>query len=135
MSESPPPRQTSFGTILWEGSYRATMTALVLLPWDGGGTTVCKRADDGTLYGCRDVTSGASHDGIVKAWNDTAVADGLTVEDLRNGREPTADEIAGMRWWNALTEAERSKWLSVAGTAVAADAWAAFKSVRERGDG
>lgn len=42
-------------------------------------------------------------------------------------REPTADEAAGIAWWNALTEAERAKWLAETGTAVPADAWAAYK--------
>jgi hypothetical protein len=30
-------------------------------------------------------------------------------------REPTADEAAGMEWWNSLTEAERAKALEAAG--------------------
>ena len=41
---------------------------------------------------------------------------------------PTPDEIAGMAWWNLLTEQERSRWMSRAGdTGRAADAWAVFK--------
>lgn len=39
----------------------------------------------------------------------------------------TADEKAGMEWWNSLTPIARSYWLSTAGSAVAADAWKAFK--------
>jgi hypothetical protein len=42
-------------------------------------------------------------------------------------RPPTPDEVDGMVWWNSLTEVERAHWLDVAGSAVAADAWAAFK--------
>ncbi len=42
-------------------------------------------------------------------------------------RNPTPDEFAGIAWWNALTEAERAKWLAQAGTAVPADAWAEYK--------
>lgn len=49
-------------------------------------------------------------------------------------RRPTADELAGMQWWNSMTEAERAKALEAAGwssggtwTPSAADAWAAHK--------
>jgi hypothetical protein len=49
-------------------------------------------------------------------------------------RQPTADEVAGMEWWNAMTEAERASALEAAGwksggssTPSAADAWAAHK--------
>lgn len=42
-------------------------------------------------------------------------------------RNPTADEIAGMQWWNSLTEAVRSDWLARADSAVPAEAWAAYK--------
>ncbi|RWC69652.1 MAG: hypothetical protein EOS71_27635 [Mesorhizobium sp.] len=42
-------------------------------------------------------------------------------------RNPTADEIAGMQWWNSLTEAERANWLARADSAVPAEAWAAYK--------
>jgi hypothetical protein len=37
------------------------------------------------------------------------------------------DETAGMEWWNSLGEGARAYWLDRAGTAVAADAWAAYK--------
>jgi len=44
------------------------------------------------------------------------------------GRNPTADEQAGMQWWNSLDEHARRKWMRAAGdTGVAADAWTAFK--------
>lgn len=49
-------------------------------------------------------------------------------------RQPTADEIAGMHWWNSMTDAERAKALELAGwksggswTPSAADAWTAHK--------
>lgn len=43
-------------------------------------------------------------------------------------REPTADERAGIAWWNALDEADRLQWMQQAGdTGRAADAWAAYK--------
>lgn len=48
---------------------------------------------------------------------------------------PTADEIAGMDWWNSLTEAARAQALKAAGWTSggswipsAADAWASHKS-------
>jgi hypothetical protein len=50
------------------------------------------------------------------------------------GPEPTADERAGIEWWNALTEAERAQALRAAGwrsdgkyTPSAADAWVHHK--------
>jgi len=52
-------------------------------------------------------------------------------------RPPTADERAGMEWWNSMTEAERAEALEAAGwrsggtwntwTPSAADAWAQHK--------
>ena len=42
--------------------------------------------------------------------------------------EPTADESAGMDWWNSIDEAERAYWLAEAGSAVPADAWATYQS-------
>jgi len=51
-------------------------------------------------------------------------------------REPTADDLAGMKWWNDMTEAERAKTLADAGwksgaawTPSAADAWAHHKKI------
>jgi hypothetical protein len=37
------------------------------------------------------------------------------------------DVEAGMDWWNGLSRLERAYWLGVADSAVAADAWKAFK--------
>jgi hypothetical protein len=52
-------------------------------------------------------------------------------------KEPTIDERAGMRWWNSLSEQERSQALVAAGwkagaawTPSAADAWAYHKKSR-----
>ncbi|MDP9017657.1 MAG: hypothetical protein M3N19_05000 [Candidatus Eremiobacteraeota bacterium] len=49
-------------------------------------------------------------------------------------QQPTADEIAGMQWWNSLTDNERAKALKDAGwkaggswTPSAADAWVTHK--------
>ncbi|GMV27859.1 MAG: hypothetical protein AMXMBFR58_38900 [Phycisphaerae bacterium] len=39
----------------------------------------------------------------------------------------TDDEAKGIDWWNALTESERGGWLRIAGSAVPADAWEAYK--------
>lgn len=47
---------------------------------------------------------------------------------LELDRQPSADEHAGMTWWNSLTTAERQRWMRAAGdTGIAADAWSAFK--------
>ncbi|MCF6120508.1 hypothetical protein L2449_27160 [Mesorhizobium muleiense] len=49
-------------------------------------------------------------------------------------REPTADERAGIEWWNALDEAGRRDWMQRAGnTGRAADAWEAFKQANDVG--
>ncbi|MER8753310.1 hypothetical protein NKH57_29495 [Mesorhizobium sp. M1050] len=45
----------------------------------------------------------------------------------KDDRQPTPDETAGMVWWNSLDEADRAAWLARAGSAVAADAWMAYK--------
>ena len=52
-----------------------------------------------------------------------------SIEGMKNehDREPTPDETAGMVWWNSLAEADRAAWLARAGSAVPADAWAAYK--------
>ncbi len=50
----------------------------------------------------------------------------VTRPDLH--RLPTADEIAGIAWWNNLKPEERARWLTTAGHACSvADAWAAYK--------
>lgn len=43
-------------------------------------------------------------------------------------REPTADERAGMAWWNAMSEHARREWLRKARSAVPAEAWAAYRA-------
>lgn len=41
---------------------------------------------------------------------------------------PTDDELAGMEWWNALSEYERRRWMKFAGdTGRVADAWNEWK--------
>lgn len=61
--------------------------ALVLLDWEDGGTTVAKLGEDGKLYGCRDVSAGPKHDGIVAAWKETS---DIPVEDRRGkGADPS----------------------------------------------
>ncbi len=42
--------------------------------------------------------------------------------------EPTADELAGMAWWNGLDKSERAYWLAEARSAVPAEAWATYQS-------
>ena len=46
-------------------------------------------------------------------------------------RKPTADDIAGMAWWNSLTEQRRAYWLSVARTSSPRQAWDYYKLCRE----
>ncbi|MDD2859563.1 MAG: hypothetical protein PHT60_15505 [Acidiphilium sp.] len=47
-------------------------------------------------------------------------------------REPTADERAGMEWWNGLDEVARRFWMQQAGnTGRAVDAWDAYKRARD----
>ena len=50
-------------------------------------------------------------------------------DDIDFGAEPhgEADDVTGMHWWNALTEAERAYWLRRADSAKPVDAWEAFK--------
>lgn len=43
------------------------------------------------------------------------------------GREPTADDLAGVEWWNSLSEPRRADWLRLAVSTKPADAWAEFK--------
>jgi hypothetical protein len=43
-------------------------------------------------------------------------------------RVPTTDESRGIAWWSDLSEADREAWLQRAGSALPADAWAAFKA-------
>lgn len=42
-------------------------------------------------------------------------------------REPTADERAGMDWWNDLDETQRAYWLWASQSAEVWQAWQAFK--------
>lgn len=42
-------------------------------------------------------------------------------------RKASNDEMAGIDWWNALSERERASWCKKTGSAVPAEAWAAFK--------
>lgn len=40
--------------------------------------------------------------------------------------DPDHEPEAGVAWWNALTEAERGRWLAKAQSAKPVDAWAAY---------
>ncbi len=53
--------------------------------------------------------------------------------ELETERTPTADEVAGMAWWNSQTELVREFWLRVANSARAADAWAAYRFLMLKG--
>ncbi|MDC6536482.1 hypothetical protein LN429_15365 [Pseudomonas syringae] len=45
-------------------------------------------------------------------------------------RSPTAEEAAGMAWWNCIPDAERSQWLAASGAGSVASAWAARKAAQ-----
>lgn len=45
---------------------------------------------------------------------------------------PANDEADGIAWWNSLTDRGRGLWLEAAGTATPADAWAYFKTIRDK---
>ena len=44
---------------------------------------------------------------------------------------PTADDQAGIAWFNGLTEQRRAYWLSAARTSVARHAWDFYKLCRD----
>ena len=46
------------------------------------------------------------------------------------GAKPS--EVAGMTWWNGLSEADRRYWCLAAMTAVPAEAWQFFQLVTEQ---
>jgi hypothetical protein len=46
---------------------------------------------------------------------------------LRETKSTSADEQAGMAWWNGLSEQGRRAWVTRFGVFTVADAWAAFK--------
>lgn len=43
------------------------------------------------------------------------------------------DAAKGMAWFNGLSRSERAFWLDLAGSAVPADAWAAWKAAQHAG--
>jgi hypothetical protein len=50
-------------------------------------------------------------------------------------RKPTADEIAGMEWWNGMSERERAAALQLAKANTAAEAWDWQKAMLANGEG
>jgi hypothetical protein len=48
---------------------------------------------------------------------------------MQHSNTPTPDDLAGMAWFNDLSDAERSFWLHQADTAVPAEAWAFYKKL------
>ena len=55
----------------------------------------------------------------------------LVIEPAQSAKSAIPQDAAlGMAWYNGLTKAERIRWHRVAGSAVPADAWAAFQSGR-----
>ena len=52
----------------------------------------------------------------------------LVIEAARSAKSVIPqDAVIGMRWYNRLSRADRALWHRVAGSAVPADAWAAFQ--------
>lgn len=51
--------------------------------------------------------------------------------DSCGGAGQAQDAEVGMASWNGLTRPERARWLDVAGSAVPAEAWAAWKAHRD----
>jgi hypothetical protein len=49
-------------------------------------------------------------------------------------REPSADERAGMDWWNLLPESGRAAWLAKAQSAKPSDAWAPYSGKSGQGE-
>jgi len=43
------------------------------------------------------------------------------------GREPSADELASVEWWNSLSAPRQADWLRLADSTKPAEAWAEFK--------
>jgi hypothetical protein len=50
---------------------------------------------------------------------------------MNENEQMTADEKAGIDWWNALTEAERDSWCRAANTPTPAVAWDYCKRASE----
>lgn len=42
---------------------------------------------------------------------------------------PSIDDLAGMAWWNSMSESDRLYWLALAKSAAPVDAWERFKRV------
>lgn len=71
-----------------------------------------------------------------------ALGDGWRLRLLEDGEEvgggvfpvDVGNPQEGVTWWNALQERERAHWLDVAGSAVPAEAWAAWLSVEAYND-
>ena len=47
--------------------------------------------------------------------------------DARRDHAPSANDLAGMAWWNNLRPFDRAYWLSEAGSAAPVDAWNAYQ--------
>ena len=72
---------------------------------------------------------GATH---LYAWcAGEAQARGKSEMSALDARKPTADDLAGIEWWNGLTEQRRAYWCSVARTATPQHAWDYYKLIRE----
>lgn len=76
----------------------------------------------GEVVKCSCFTNPPTRRGCFGVCEDTVAAIVTSYEDLRR------DDEAGMTWWNALTDQERTRWAKAAGnTGRAKDAWEKFK--------
>lgn len=73
--------ETCPASVNWERAAPSPV-ALVFLPWENGGVTICHRDASGQLYGCRDKTRNESFAVCVEAWAKGARQEGLAVEDI-----------------------------------------------------
>lgn len=48
-------------------------------------------------------------------------------EDKKVAAVVSRDDMEGILWWNSIAEGDRANWMKIAGSAVPADAWAAYK--------
>jgi hypothetical protein len=48
-------------------------------------------------------------------------------EDRRVSDVIHRDAMEGILWWNSMTEGDRANWMKIAGSAVPAEAWAAYQ--------
>lgn len=69
----------------------------------------------------------------LRGWSAGAGPDGKLIARIDAALERDDDDaVAGMRWYNRLTPTQRRQWHEIAGSAVPAAAWRAFKAGEPR---